>query len=76
MDISKMISLKIKKICKERNISINRLAKICNITQSTLQSLVARKSKNPKLQTINKICKGINISLADFFNDDIFTYKK
>ena len=30
------------------------------------------KSKNPKLLTIIKICDSLNITLKDFFDDELF----
>jgi len=72
MKISKAISIKINKICNERNISINKLANISCLTQSTVQHLVNGESKNPKLLTIIRICDGLDISLQDFFADDLF----
>lgn len=31
-----------------------------------------RKAKNPGIVTIKKLCDGLDISLREFFNDDIF----
>ena len=70
--IAEMISEKILKECDKRKMSINQLAKKSKLTQSTLQSIVSTDSKNPKLLTIIKICKGLNMELRDFFDDEIF----
>lgn len=72
MKVSKAISIKINKICKERNISVNKLANISCLTQSTVQHLVNGESKNPKLLTIIRICDGLDMTLQDFFADDLF----
>lgn len=72
MTISSAIAKRIKDICKNRNISINKLASMSCITQSTLQSIIDGDSSNPKLLTICRLCYGLNISLSEFFNDDIF----
>ena len=72
MKLSAAISKKILKICFDQNITPNRLASICCLTQSTVQNLIAGKSQNPKLLTIIRICAGLNISLKDFFDDDLF----
>lgn len=73
MKLSSAISQKIIRICKEKNITANKLASICCITQSTVQSLIAGRSSNPKLLTIIRICDGLGIELKDFFDDDIFS---
>lgn len=72
MKLSSAVSQKILKICDEKNISVNRLASICCLTQSTVQSLIDGKSKNPKMLTIIRICEGLDIKLKDFFNDSLF----
>lgn len=72
MKLSKAISKKINKILIERNITINKLATISCLTQSTVESVVNEKSKNPKLLTIIKICDGLGITLSEFFNDELF----
>ena len=72
MTISKAISIRIQQICKDRKISINKLANSSLITQSTLQSIIVGDSSNPKLLTISRICYGLNITLEEFFSDEIF----
>ncbi len=73
MRLSKAISEKILKICVEKDITPNKLASICCLTQSTVQNLINGKSKNPKLLTIIRICEGLNIDLKDFFDDELFS---
>lgn len=72
MRISEAISKKLNKICKERNISVNKLANQSLLTQSTVEHLVNGDSKNPKLLTIIRICDGLGMSLQEFFADDLF----
>lgn len=72
MKISEAISKKLIKICIEREISINKLATISCLTQSTLQNLIGRNSNNPKLLTIVRICDGLGITLKEFFDDEVF----
>ena len=67
MRISEAISKKLNKICNERNISVNKLASISLLTQSTVQHLINADSKNPKLLTIVRICDGLGIDIHDFF---------
>ena len=72
MKISEAIAQKILNIIKEKDITINKLATICCLTQSTVDSLLNGKSKNPKLLTIVRICDGLNIGIKDFFSDGLF----
>lgn len=61
---------KIDKLRKERGWSINKLALEACLTQSTVQNLFLRKNSNPSFATLNAICDALNITLAEFFNDD------
>ncbi len=72
MTISKAISTRILNLCKEKNISINKLANMSFLTQSTLQSIIIGESNNPKLLTISRVCYGLEISLEEFFSDEAF----
>lgn len=72
MKISSAVSKKLLKICKERNMSINKLATISCLTQSTIQNIIEGNSNNPKLLTIVRICDGLGISLKEFFDDELF----
>lgn len=72
MEINDMIGARITNLCKENNLSINRLASICGLRQSTVSNILNGNSKNPTISSIKKICDGLEISLADFFDDPIF----
>lgn len=72
MKVRDAISKKILCILDERDITVNKLATICCLTQSTVDSLVNGKSKNPKLLTIIRICDGLGITLKEFFDDPMF----
>ena len=69
MDITAKIAARIVELCKEKGLTINKLADLSGLTQSTLDSIVNGKSRNPQVITIYKICEGLNISLAEFFMD-------
>ena len=72
MKINEAIGIRLNKICTEKNISINKLASISCLTQSTVQHLADGRSKNPKTLTIVRICDGLGIKLKDFYDDPIF----
>ena len=72
MTISEATQKRIIELCNERNITINKLATLSGITQSTLNNIVKGNSKTPTLQTIVYLCDGFNIEIVDFFNSDIF----
>ncbi|MBP2653734.1 MAG: sinR 2 [Firmicutes bacterium] len=61
------IANRILELSNQRDISINRLAELSDITQSTLNSIMNNSDPNPQYKTIEKICHGLGITLADFF---------
>lgn len=63
---------RIYQLCEERNISTNKLSNICGVTQSTFSNIMARRSANPTVTTIKKICDGLDITLVDFFDSELF----
>ena len=76
MLLSKAIKNRISNLCKERNLTINKLCTICGITQSTLANINTRPNTNLTVLTIMRICRGLNISLQDFFNSPLFDIDK
>lgn len=72
MFLKDAIEIRINNLCKERNITINKLCTICGITQSTLANLKVRSKTNISTLTILRICRGLNISIEEFFHDSLF----
>ena len=72
MNIGEAVANRILELCKENNITVNKLATLCGITQSTLNNIVNRRNKNQTISTIKKICDGLEITIQDFFNSPIF----
>ena len=72
MKIAEAVAKGILDLCEEKSISINKLAIMSGLTQSTVQSIIGGKSKNPKLLTVVRICDSLNIKLEDFFADKLF----
>lgn len=65
------IITRIEQLCKRKNISRYRLAQESGIAQSSISTLLNRKSV-PTIQTLEKICEGLDITLAQFFANDEF----
>jgi len=57
---------------KSKKITPNALSYRSGISQATVKSILLGESKNPGIVTIKKICDGFDISIYDFFNDDLF----
>ncbi|MCI8269697.1 MAG: helix-turn-helix transcriptional regulator [Lachnospiraceae bacterium] len=59
---------RIDELCKKRNISKYRLSQITGISQSAF-SKMARQQSSLSLETIQRICDALGISLAQFFSE-------
>jgi len=73
MDTRQAVVNRIVELCKERNITPNALSYRAAVPQSTIKSILNNESLNPGIVTIKKLCDGLEISLSDFFNTDIFS---
>lgn len=73
MNIGDAVKERIIDLCKEHDISINKLSTISGVNQSTLNNIVSGRNKSTTISTIKKICDGLDITIQDFFNSDIFT---
>ena len=75
MNLNKAFALKLSKILAERKISIYKLEKETGITHSALRYIFNEVNKDVKFSTIVKVCEFLNISLSEFFNDELFNYE-
>lgn len=72
MNIGEATKQRIVELCKQKSITVNRLSTICGITQSTLNNIVSGRNKSATVSTVKKICDGLEISIKEFFNSELF----
>lgn len=70
MEYDALYVMRIRKLCKERGIAINRLATMSDVKQSTLDNIVRGLTKNPRVKTLHKIALAFNMTLAEFLDFD------
>ena len=68
MDYSSLYVSRIRNLCRQRGISINKLAVMSDVKQSTLDNIVRGLTKNPRVKTLHKIAIAFNMTLAEFLN--------
>ena len=73
MTLTEAIAHRLLALCEERGITLNKLSTLCGMTQSTLNNIVNTGSRNPTVSTVKKVCDGLAITLAEFFDDPLFT---
>lgn len=66
------LQIRILNLCDENGLSLNALGARCGVPQSTLNNIVNGRNNSITVQTVLKICRGLNMELPAFFDDDIF----
>ena len=72
MQIGEAVRLRILELCRENEITVNKLATCSGITQSTLNNVISGRNNSTTVSTLQKICDGLDISIIDFFKSDLF----
>lgn len=69
------VVLRIESLLSERGLTKYQLCKIGRINYSTLKKLTNLKSNTALMNTIYQICSTLEISLVEFFDDELFDYE-
>ena len=72
MYIGEAVKERILELCREKNISINKLSTISGVTQSTVNNIVSGRNRSATISTIKKLCDGLGITIEQFFDSDLF----
>ena len=59
-------------IMRVRNIRPNELANLSGVTPSTVYSMLDDRRKELSINTIKKLCDGLEITLGEFFSTELF----
>ena len=68
MDTQETIAHRIRQLCREQDITPNRLSRLAGVPQATIKSILLGASKNPGCNNIKKLCDGFGITLGEFFS--------
>ena len=68
MDYSAIYALRIRQLCNDRKITINKLATLAGLKQSTIDNIIRGKSKNPKVRTLHRIANVFGMTLSEFLD--------
>ena len=72
MTVGIAVKERILQLCNERDLSINKLATISGVTQSTVNNIVSGRNNSATVATVKKLCDGLDISLEEFFCSELF----
>lgn len=68
MTYSDAVIKRLTSLCAERDITVNKLATLSGITQSTVDNLMKGKTRNPKLRTLHKLAIGLDMTVSQLLD--------
>lgn len=67
MDINQKVAERIKQLRKDKNLTAEKLAWYSELSKSCV-TYAEKAQRDIKMSTIESICRGFNISVAEFFS--------
>lgn len=68
MTYAQAIAIRMNQVCRDKKITLNKLATLSGIRQSTLDNIAKGNSKNPTLRTIHRIAVGLGMTVSEFLD--------
>lgn len=72
MKTQKAVALRISNLLVKNNLTQYALCKKIAMSEETLRSIINERYQTVKLDTIILLCDGLNITIQEFLDDDLF----
>ena len=72
MKVSKAISIRIREILKEKNLTQYRLEQSSGISHSTMMDIVNARRESCNVKTLIIIVRTLGMTVSEFFNSQLF----
>ena len=72
MGTASAVQERLTELCNTRKLAFHALAIQSGVHPSTVKGIINGSSKNPGIVTLKKLCDGLDITLIDFFDTEIF----
>lgn len=72
MTAQQAVVTRLQNLCKQNKVTVNRLAYESGVAPSTVKNIFYGTSANTGVVTIAKLCDGLDITLKEFFDDELF----
>ena len=72
VNVGEAVRERILELCREYNISVNKLSDMSGVTQSTVNNIVSGRNNSTTVSTIQKLCDGLGITIEEFFASELF----
>jgi len=76
VELNEAIVERMKELAADRNMTIHQVIQKGGLNQATISELMSGRTMHPKVSTIQKFCKGLDITLNVFFTDERFQYRE
>jgi transcriptional regulator with XRE-family HTH domain len=73
MRIGEAVRQRIIELCRQQELTVNRLSNISGVTQSTVNNIVSGRNRSATVSTIKKLCDGLGITIQEFFASELFS---
>lgn len=68
MDYSQLFVGRIRALCRQRGLTVNKLAVMSGVKQSTLDNIMRGLTKNPRIKTLHKLAVAFCMTLPEFLD--------
>ena len=68
MTYSDVIRNRLQYLIDQKGITVNKLATLSGITQSTVENVIHGKTKNPKLKTLHRLACGLDMTVSELLD--------
>ena len=75
MNISKAVAIRIKELLNLKKMTQYRLEQVSCLSHETMKSIMKGKTKGVNLKTLIIISEGLQITVSEFLNCDLFNYE-
>lgn len=72
MKLNEAVSERLQELLLERNMTQYQLSMESGVPKSTIGNLVHCQYDSMKLRIIHELCQGLNITISEFFNSNLF----
>lgn len=73
MDVHEAVTVRLRTLLKEKGWTATELINRSGVNQSTISEIMSGRSKYPRIITLKKIAHGFDMTLSEFFDDDVFS---
>ena len=72
MNVKQATVSRFQELMDARSIRPNELANLSGVTPSTVYSMLDERRRELSINTIKKLCDGLDITLGEFFSTEVF----